>query len=78
MKGHPAPPDFCPSGISAIPPPHSSRAVIVLGALLAVALAAVAFLTLRQRGPIATPAYHLLTYRRGTIRMVRFAPDANI
>jgi len=63
------------SGIKAIPQAHSRRAVILLGAALLLALGAIGFLLLRQRGPIATPAYHLLTYRRGTIRMARFAPD---
>jgi serine/threonine protein kinase/dipeptidyl aminopeptidase/acylaminoacyl peptidase len=63
------------SGIKAVPKSHSRRAVIALAVALAVALATIALLLLRQRGPIATPAYHLLTYRRGTIRMARFAPD---
>jgi Tol biopolymer transport system component len=40
-----------------------------------VALAVIAFLLLRQARPLASPVYHLLTYRRGTIRMARFAPD---
>ena len=35
----------------------------------------IAFLLLHH-GSVATPAYHLLTYRRGTIRMARFAPTA--
>jgi serine/threonine protein kinase/dipeptidyl aminopeptidase/acylaminoacyl peptidase len=63
------------SGIKAVPKSHSRRAVIALAVALAVALATITLLLLRQRGPIATPAYHLLTYRRGTIRMARFAPD---
>jgi eukaryotic-like serine/threonine-protein kinase len=63
------------SGIKAVPKSHSRRAVIALAVALAVSLATIALLLLRQRGPIATPAYHLLTYRRGTIRMARFAPD---
>ena len=63
------------SGIRAIPQTPSRRAVIALGAALVVALAAIALLLLRQSRPVASPAYHLLTYRRGTIRMARFAPD---
>ena len=63
------------SGIKAIPQTHSRRAVVALGAALVVALGAIALLVLRQSRPIASPAYHLLTYRRGTIRMARFAPD---
>ena len=39
------------------------------------ALIAMASFMLRQTGPATPPAYHLLTYRRGTIRMARFAPD---
>ena len=63
------------SGMKAVPKSHSRLAVIALAVALAVALATIALLLLRQRGPIAIPAYHLLTYRRGTIRMARFAPD---
>src|SRR5208282_3689989 len=29
----------------------------------------------QYRGATVAPSYHLLTYRRGTIRMARFAPD---
>jgi len=63
------------SGIKAVPKSYSRRPVIALAVALAVALATITLLLLRQRGPVATPAYHLLTYRRGTIRMARFAPD---
>ena len=35
----------------------------------------IAFLLLHRGAPVSSPAYHLLTYRRGTIRMARFAPD---
>jgi eukaryotic-like serine/threonine-protein kinase len=63
------------SGIKAVPQPQPRRAVIALGAALVAALAVIAFLLLRHGSPAATPAYHLLTYRRGTIRMARFAPD---
>jgi serine/threonine protein kinase/Tol biopolymer transport system component len=63
------------SGIKAISQSQPRRAVIALGAALVVALATIAFLLLRQGKAIASPAYHLLTYRRGTIRMARFAPD---
>jgi eukaryotic-like serine/threonine-protein kinase len=34
-----------------------------------------AFFLVRHNGPTNSAAYHLLTYRRGTIRMARFAPD---
>ena len=63
------------SGIETIPKSHPRRAEIALGAAFVVALAVIAFLLLRQARPLASPVYHLLTYRRGTIRMARFAPD---
>ncbi len=63
------------SGIRTISPPRRSRAVLALGAALVAALGVIAFLLLQRGGPVASPAYHLLTYRRGTIRMARFAPD---
>jgi len=63
------------AGIKAVPEPRPRRAVIVLSAALVATLAALAFLLLRPHGPVPSPAYHLLTYRRGTIRMARFAPD---
>jgi len=68
-------PSSVASGTHAIPQPSSRRIVVALGAALLIALAVIAFLLLRQKGPGATAAYHLLTYRRGTIRMARFAPD---
>ena len=45
---------------------------LALAALLAVAV--LGFLLLHGGSTVA-PAYHLLTYRRGTIRLARFAPD---
>src|SRR5580692_397717 len=63
------------SGMKVIPEPQSRPAVVVLGAALLAALAAIAFLLLHRGAPVSSPAYHLLTYRRGTIRMARFAPD---
>jgi eukaryotic-like serine/threonine-protein kinase len=50
------------------------RALALAGtALLAVMV--MAFFLVRHSGPTNSAAYHLLTYRRGTIRMARFAPD---
>jgi serine/threonine protein kinase/Tol biopolymer transport system component len=63
------------SGMKVIPEPQSRPAVVVLGAALLAALAVIAFLLLHRGAPVSSPAYHLLTYRRGTIRMARFAPD---
>jgi eukaryotic-like serine/threonine-protein kinase len=58
--------------------PEKSRSpfpLIALAAALCLALVAIGFLLLRSKEPAPSPAYHLLTYRRGTIRMARFAPD---
>jgi eukaryotic-like serine/threonine-protein kinase len=63
------------SGMKVIREPQSRPAVVVLGAALLAALAVIAFLLLHRGAPVSSPAYHLLTYRRGTIRMARFAPD---
>jgi serine/threonine protein kinase/Tol biopolymer transport system component len=61
--------------MQAVPESRSRTLVLALGAALFLALAAVAFLLLRHKEAPVAPAYHLLTYRRGTIRMARFAPD---
>ena len=50
------------------------RALALAGVAL-VALAVMAVFLFRHSGPTNSAAYHLLTYRRGTIRMARFAPD---
>src|SRR5277367_2316541 len=48
---------------------------VVLAAVALLAAIAMAFFLVRHNGPVTSAAYHLLTYRRGTIRMARFAPD---
>jgi serine/threonine protein kinase/Tol biopolymer transport system component len=63
------------SGIKTVPESKSRRTSYALGAALVAALAVIAFLLLHHAGAVVSPAYHLLTYRRGTIRMARFAPD---
>ena len=63
------------SGIKAIPEIRPRGTVYALGAALVAALAVIAFLLLHHGAAVVSPAYHLLTYRRGTIRMSRFAPD---
>ena len=63
------------AAVKTVPARRSRTAEIALGAALVTALCVIAFLLLRQSGPPPSPAYHLLTYRRGTIRMARFAPD---
>lgn len=63
------------SGIKTIPEPRSRGLVYTLASALVAALVVIAFLLLRHGEAPPTPAYHLLTYRRGTIRMARFAPD---
>src|SRR5271170_2767998 len=48
---------------------------VILAAVALLAAIAMAFFLVRHNGPVNSAAYHLLTYRRGTIRMARFAPD---
>jgi len=57
------------------PKAATGRWALIAGALVALALVAAAFVVGRRMGGTAPPLYHLLTYRRGTIRMARFAPD---
>ncbi len=61
--------------IRTTPEPRSRTLTLALAAALVAPLALIAFLLLRHSGPGSAPEYHLLTYRRGTIRMARFAPD---
>jgi len=63
------------AGLKTVPQSKSRTVEIALGAALICALAVIGYLLLRHSGPPPSPAYHLLTYRRGTIRMARFAPD---
>ena len=56
------------------PASRSRAALALVGAALLGALLA-AFALIQFKGSTSAPAYHLLTYRRGTIRMARFAPD---
>jgi len=49
--------------------------VVALGAPLILAGLAAAFFMGQQMAKPQLPTYHLLTYRRGTIRMARLAPD---
>ncbi len=57
-------------------PKAANRAwALIAGAVVALAVIAAAFLVGRRTGISPPPSYHLLTYRRGTIRMARFAPD---
>ena len=71
-----------PSAVAAPPSPASVAARsprwLPLAAVLAVILAVVAiaaFMLGRRSGRTPPPLYHLLTYRRGILRMARFAPD---
>ncbi len=57
-----------------VPASRYQRALI-LAAVALLAAAVMAFLLVRHSGPPSAASYHLLTYRRGTIRMARFAPD---
>jgi len=56
-------------------PRVAGRWALIAGAVVALVLVAAAFVVGRRMGETPPPLYHLLTYRRGTIRMARFAPD---
>ena len=55
-------------------PPRRNWPIAVAAAAVAATIL-MAFFLVRASGPASLPAYHLLTYRRGTIRMARFVPD---
>jgi eukaryotic-like serine/threonine-protein kinase len=57
-----------------VPESRYRRALALAGAAL-LGATVTAFFLIHYRGPRDAPAYHLLTYRRGAIRMARFAPD---
>jgi len=56
-------------------PASRYRAALVVAGVALLAVLGMAFFLVQYRGTAVAPAYHLLTYRRGTIRMARFAPD---
>jgi len=56
-------------------PASRYRIALALAALASLGLLVAIFSVLRRPDSASQPAYHLLTYRRGTIRMARFAPD---
>jgi serine/threonine protein kinase/Tol biopolymer transport system component len=66
-------PASSPAG-KVVPASRYHRALALAGVAL-LALVVIAFFLVRHNGPTNSAAYHLLTYRRGTIRMARFAPD---
>ena len=55
-------------------PPRRNWAIGVAAAAVAATIV-MAYLLVRASGPASLPAYHLLTYRRGAVRMARFVPD---
>ena len=57
-----------------VPASRYRRALALVGAAL-LAVVVMAFLLGNYGRPDTAPSYHLLTYRRGAIRMARFAPD---
>jgi len=76
-----AEPSQKPASVGALSTPEQQKkrrvlqAVILIGILAALALAFLAGQRL-PRSPQESPAsYHLLTFRRGTVRAARFAPD---
>lgn len=56
-------------------PASRYRRVLALAVVALLGVMGMVFFLVHYRGSTAAPAYHLLTYRRGTIRMARFAPD---
>src|SRR5271167_3799384 len=63
------------SGQAASMPRTRLRWMAPVGVLLLLAGLTTAFFMGQQLAKAPLPAYHLLTYRRGTIRMARLAPD---
>ncbi len=63
-----------PAAVDTVPASRYRRALALAGAALLGAMV-MAFFLVRHNGQTDEPAYHLLTYRRGAIRMARFAPD---
>jgi Tol biopolymer transport system component/tRNA A-37 threonylcarbamoyl transferase component Bud32 len=63
-----------PAAQDMVPASRYRRALALAGAAVLGVMGMALFLV-QHRGPTDAPAYHLLTYRRGTIRMARFAPD---
>ncbi|MGC2324845.1 MAG: hypothetical protein WA463_19575, partial [Terriglobales bacterium] len=51
------------------------RPLAVVFAIVLVAVALIGFILGKRSARTPPPAYHLLTYRRGILRMARFAPD---
>jgi len=70
----PAAPSAAPA--HATVPASRYRKALALAGLAVLGLLVALFAVLRPPAAATQPAYHLLTYRRGTIRMARFAPDA--
>ncbi|MBV9341398.1 MAG: protein kinase [Acidobacteria bacterium] len=64
------------AGENFVPASRYRWALVVAGLGLLAALL-LGFLLIHSRKGITSPAYHLLTYRRGTIRMARLVPDGN-
>jgi eukaryotic-like serine/threonine-protein kinase len=63
-----------PAALDMIPASRYRRMLALAGVLL-LGVIALEIILARYSGASAPPAYHLLTYRRGAIRMARFAPD---
>jgi eukaryotic-like serine/threonine-protein kinase len=71
----PAPRISAPLTTARVVPASRYHRALALAGVALLALIVVAFFLVRRSGPINSASYHLLTYRRGTIRMARFAPD---
>jgi len=69
------PAKLAPSPVGSVVPASRYHRALALAGMALIAVMVMAFFLVRRPGPINSAAYHLLTYRRGTIRMARFAPD---
>ena len=67
------------ANLAAAPPvtttKRSSKLLPAAVGLVLIAVGTVAFILGERAGHAPTPLYHLLTYRRGILRLARFAPD---
>jgi Tol biopolymer transport system component len=63
-----------PPAVDMVPASRYRRVLAVAGVAL-LGVVGMGFFIVEHTGATDAPAYHLLTYRRGAIRMARFAPD---
>jgi len=67
--------DSGPSGVTLARASRGRAAVVAAAIALALIASAATWLVARRSGRVEQPSLHQLTYRRGTVRSARFAPD---